>query len=228
MWYTDCPKVVVRTSGNFLYIKIYISILYIILKLSKRAFRWTLTQIAIFQTLFNPLWKTVETSIGPFFVRMRYRVSNNCLFHVDTLAQKWHSCIHKWGCNLSLIQLARPWNNEHFWGRDSTDCHELTFCLSTLHGMITLVSFYKYNKIIRKRLCLLCFLLTRRLHFKSLENVKFVYCVCYFDYDSCIHKWGCNLSLVQLARPWNNGHFLGRDSTDCHELTICLSPISWW
>ena len=45
---------------------------------------------------------------------------------------------------------------------------------SNVHGMITLVSFYKYNKIIHKRLCLLCFLLTRRLHFKSLENVKLV------------------------------------------------------
>ena len=43
-----------------------------------------------------------------------------------------------------------------------------------MHGMITLVYFYKYNKIIRKRLCLLCVLLTRRLHFKSLENVKFL------------------------------------------------------
>ena len=51
---------------HFLYIKICICILYIILKLSKRAFRWTSTQVAIFQTLFSPLWKTVETSIGPF------------------------------------------------------------------------------------------------------------------------------------------------------------------
>ena len=54
----------ILSLSTFLYIKI--CILYIILKLSKRAFRWTLTQVAIFQTLFSPLWKTVETSIGPF------------------------------------------------------------------------------------------------------------------------------------------------------------------
>jgi hypothetical protein len=53
----------ILSLSTFLYIKI--CILYIILKLSKRAFRWTLTQVAIFQTLFSPLWKTVETSIGP-------------------------------------------------------------------------------------------------------------------------------------------------------------------
>ena len=35
-------------------------------KAFEKTFRWTLTQVAIFQTLFSPLWKTVETSIGPF------------------------------------------------------------------------------------------------------------------------------------------------------------------